>query len=195
VPSTSDTIQEVSVKSLFLLIPALAVVGAAIPTAAVAQQRGTQAQQADNARQAAELRARFDQADVRIGKAERSKAISRPRAIKLRQQVAQSRQSMTGLSRRQGFVSAAELASYNRTLDAIDVELDRRGVERSYGNDALLSAEMIAFQKVDARLGYRDARFEYDAEECAVYQGKAPDGKVRRERLLSASGRPFCTSR
>lgn len=182
-------------KSLFLLAPVLALVGTAIPTAAIAQRNGSQVQRADNARQTADLRARFDQTNARIGKAEHSKAITRPRAATLRRQVAQSRQEMAKLSRRQGFVSAAELASYNRTLDVIDVELDRRGVERSYGNDMLPSAEMIAFQKVDARLRYRDARFEYDAQNCAVYQGKARDGRVRSERLLSEAGRPFCTRR
>ncbi len=52
---------------------------------------------------------------------------------------------------------------------------------------------MIAFRKVDARLRYRDARLEYDAKECAVYQGKAPNGQIRLERLLSEAGRPFCT--
>ncbi|QWM99324.1 hypothetical protein DGN21_08300 [Xanthomonas sp. MLO165] len=53
----------------------------------------------------------------------------------------QTQASMDRLSRQQGFVSAGELASYNRTLSAIDVELDRHGAARSYGNDALVASD------------------------------------------------------
>jgi hypothetical protein len=187
--------QEVPLKSFFLLVPALALIGATMPAGAAAQQPGTRAQQADNARQTADLRARLDLTDDRIAKGESRRAIPRARAAKLHGRIAQVRHGMTTRSRRQGLVSAAELASYHRTLGAIDVELDRRGVERNFGNDALPSAEVIAFQRVDARLRYRDARIEYDADECAVYQGRARDGQVRRERLLSSSGRPLCTRR
>lgn len=81
------------------------------------------------------------------------------------------------------------------TLGAIDIELDRRGVERSYGNDALPSAEATAFQKVDARLRYRNARIEHDARGCSVYQGTARNGRVRSEALRSLDGRPICTRR
>ncbi len=187
--------QEVPLKSFVILVPALALIGAAVPTDVAAQQRGTRAQQADNARQTADLRARFDLTDDRVASGERRKAITPARAAELHRQITRTRQRMTALSRRQGFVSAAELASYSRMLDVVDRELDRHGVERSYGNDALPSAEMIAFQRVDARLHYRDARFEYDADNCALYQGRARDGRIRRERLLSPEGQPFCTRR
>ncbi len=179
-------------------LPAIALSAGAmtiVSTAAVAQAQDMQAARARNVRATDTLKARIPLARDRIATGRRSGKVTRARAGQLDGQVSQVQASMTRLSRRQGFVSDAELASYNRTLDAIDVELDRRGVDRSYGNDALPSAEMIAFQKVDARLRYRDARFEYDAEQCALYQGKAPDGRIRRERLLSESGRPFCTRR
>jgi hypothetical protein len=44
---------------------------------------------------------------------------------------------MERLRRRQGFVSAAELASYDRMVMAVDAELGAGASGRSYGNDAL----------------------------------------------------------
>ena len=38
----------------------------------------------------------------------------------------------------------------------------------SFGNDGLPSAEVIAFQEVDKRLGYRNARIEFDAKDCVL---------------------------
>ncbi|WP_454281021.1 hypothetical protein [Sphingomonas sp. Marseille-Q8236] len=46
---------------------------------------------------------------------------------------------MTRLNKQQGFVSAAELASYNRSLGEVDVALDGYGVPRGYGNDGLVA--------------------------------------------------------
>lgn len=183
---------------LNMILPAIALsVGAMTigSTPSVAQAQSRQVARAENTRATNALKARIPLAQDRIAAGQRSGKVTRARAGQLTGQVSQLQASMTRLNRQQGFVSAAELASYNRTLDAIDTELDRRGVERSYGNDALPSAEMIAFRKVDARLRYRDARLEYDAKECAVYQGKAPNGQIRRERLLSEAGRPFCARR
>jgi hypothetical protein len=178
------------------LVPAMVALAAVVlvPQAASAQLRGTPAQQASNARDAAALRARLTEVDARIGVAQGSRAVTHTRASQLRRQLAQTRRSMTNLSRRQGFVSAAESASYTRTLDRITAELDRRGAPRSYGNDVLPSAEMTAFHQTDARLRYRDARIEYDDRNCAVYQGKTRDGRVRREPLLGA-GKPICVRR
>ncbi|MGC5799691.1 hypothetical protein [Sphingomonas sp. NFX23] len=181
-------------KATVPILAALAVV-AGLQAQASAQREGTSTQRADNLRATADLKARIETTDARITTAQRGGKITRTRATALRRQVSRTQASMTRLSRQQGFISAAELASYERTLAAIDVELDRRGVERSYGNDMLPSAETIAFQKVDARLKYRNARIEYDARSCAVYQGTARDGRVRTEPLLSPEGRPICTRR
>lgn len=63
---------------------------------------------------------------------------------------------------------------------------------RSYGDDALPSAETTAFQQVDARLRYGGARIERDARNCAVYRGTAPDGTVRTEPLRDPAGQPIC---
>jgi hypothetical protein len=124
------------IMQLFLALgSALALAGLAVPAAASAERRGTQAQRADNSRRSADLLARMGQVDARIGEAERSRAIGRPRATDLRRQIARTRQDVTSLSRKQGFVSAAELASYNRTLGTIDVELDNRGVPRRIDRD------------------------------------------------------------
>ena len=62
----------------------------------------------------------------------------------------------------------------------------------SYGNDALPSAEVLAFQRVDARLKYRNATIERDAANCAVYRGTASDGQVRSEPLTNEAGQPIC---
>lgn len=158
----------------------------------MAQQRGTPAQQAQNARAAADMRSRMQAADERIVATQRRGKITAARSAQLRRQVAQTRQSMMRLTREQGFVSAAELASYDRTLRAIDSELSNNATTHSYGNDALPSAEVIAFQRADARLHYRNARIEHDGRGCAVYQGTAPNGQVKRVPLLDASNRPLC---
>lgn len=63
------------------------------------------------------------------------------------------------------------------------------------GNDALPSAEVIAFQKADSRLKYGNARIEHDDSSCALYQGTAPDGQVKREPLLDGAGKPICARR
>ncbi len=60
------------------------------------------------------------------------------------------------------------------------------------GNDALPSAQVIAFQKADTRLGWRGAHVEWDERTCAVYRGFAPDGVERQEPLLDEGGRPIC---
>lgn len=62
----------------------------------------------------------------------------------------------------------------------------------SYRNDALPSSEVIAFQAADARLKYQNARIEFDAKDCAFYQGIASDGKVRSTPLLNPQGQPIC---
>lgn len=102
---------------------------------------------------------------------------------------------MVGFERQQGFVSAAELASYDRLVVGIDAELGDVSGRRSYGNDALPSAEVKAFQRLDKRLSYRDARIEYDAKGCAVYQGRARNGRIRQEVLRDPRGRAICPRR
>lgn len=106
---------------------------------AATQQHGMQAQRSDNLRATQNLRARISATTKRISEGKRSGAVPHAGAAVLQRQVAQTQASMGRLSRRQGFVSAGELASYNRTLGAIDVELDRLGVARSYDNDMLVT--------------------------------------------------------
>jgi len=131
------------------------------PTVAVsAQQHGTKAQRASNIHAPADLRARIGTTGERITEAQRGGAITSARAATLRRQVGQTQASMNSLSRQQGFVSAAELASYNRTLGAIDVELDRRGVARSYGNDGLVAS--------DNKGQVRDFRYDCQNEPVAI---------------------------
>jgi len=131
------------------------------PTVAVsAQQHGAQAQQASNARASSDLRARIGTTGERITKAQRSGAITSARAAALQRQVGQTQSSMNRPTRQQGFVSAAEWASYNRTLGAIDIEFDRRGVARSYGNDALVAS--------DSNDQARDFRYDCQNEPVAI---------------------------
>lgn len=110
------------------------VMGMMMPGVALAQQGGTQVQRAENMRVTKALSAHIASTDARVREAQATRKITPARATTLQGQIAQSRQSMVRLSKQQGFVSAAELASYNRTLETIDAELDRRGVARSYGN-------------------------------------------------------------
>ncbi|KAB0523737.1 hypothetical protein FHR59_001705 [Xanthomonas arboricola] len=127
-------------RTLFSVAFGLAVVTTS--TAAVAaQQYGTQPQRESNDRATADLRTRIGATGERIEEALRGGAITSVRATTLQRQVEQTQASMDRLSRQQGFVSAGELASYNRTLSAIDVELDRHGAARSYGNDALVASD------------------------------------------------------
>lgn len=125
--------------NLFALAAAITTVG--LPGHAIAQSQGTQAQRSANLRATADLRARLGATEQRIAEGQRSGAITRARAAALRQQVAQTRASMTRLNRQQGFVSAAELASYNRTLGTIDGVLDRGGVARRNGHGMAVAGE------------------------------------------------------
>jgi len=126
-------------KQPFALVAAVAI-GLMMPGVAFAQQGGTQAQRAENMQAATALHTRIDATQARIENARRTHKIARARATALNLQIAQTRQSMTRLGKQQGFVSAAELASYNRTLGTIESELDQRGVARSYGKDMLPAA-------------------------------------------------------
>ena len=126
-------------KGVMTISAALAVL-TITPVAAIAQSGGTQAQRSANLRTANDLRGRIATADVRITTAQRNRAITPARAATLRRQITQVQSDMARRVRQQGFVSAGELASYNRTLGEIDVALDHRGVERGYGNDALVAS-------------------------------------------------------
>ena len=120
-----------------LTVAAGIALAASSPAMALAQHAGTAAQRQDNGHATADLRARIGTTEARVAKAERSRKITPARATALRRQIVQVRRSMTSLAAQQGFVSAAELASYNRALGGIDTELDGRGVERGYGKDML----------------------------------------------------------
>lgn len=110
-------------KRVILLIAAATTLVAVAPGAALAQYQGTRSQRADNAHERSDLSDRIADLDTRIGAAQASSAITRTRASELRRQLSKTRQSFTHSTRSQGFVSAAESASYNRTLDAIDTQL------------------------------------------------------------------------
>ncbi|RFC61787.1 hypothetical protein DYI37_19330 [Fulvimarina endophytica] len=60
-------------------------------------------------------------------------------------------------------------------------------------NDMLPSAEVTAFQQIDRRLGYSNARIEYDSNNCAVYQGMAPNGRIARVPLKDRSNQQICS--
>ncbi len=116
---------------------AVGAMGLMTPSIAVAQHGATHTERAENTRATKALGARITATEARVRTAQSTGKITRARATTLQRQIAQSRRSMTQLGKQQGFVSAAELASYNRTLGTIDTELDGRGVARSFGNDML----------------------------------------------------------
>ncbi|WP_028964953.1 hypothetical protein [Sphingomonas phyllosphaerae] len=180
-----------------LLLPVTALLAIVTGTAspAVAQFRDNQAYRPSNAQQTKDMRSRLAAAIDRVRVTEQHGKLSPARSAALRNQLMQAQRQMVGFERQQGFVSAAELASYDRLVVGIDAELGDVSGRRSYGNDALPSAEVKAFQRLDKRLSYRDARIEYDAKGCAVYQGKARSGRIRQEVLRDPRGRAICPRR
>ncbi|MDN4634357.1 hypothetical protein QCD71_22830 [Sphingomonas sp. PsM26] len=110
-----------------------------IPPAATAQAQGVQTARAENSRKTDALKTRIVTVQARVAEGRRSGKVTRTRAARLTRQVSLLQESMTHLKRKQGFVSAAELASYNGTLGEVDVALDSYGVPRSYGNDGLVA--------------------------------------------------------
>lgn len=112
---------------------------AAVPATAIAQTHSIQAAHARNGQAADALKARIATVQTRVAEGRRSGKVSRAQASRLERQVTQVRTSMTRLNRKQGFVSAAELATYNRTLGQVDVALDGHGVPRGYGSDGLMA--------------------------------------------------------
>lgn len=184
-------------KIRITLLSALAVLASAptLTAPATAQQPAVRPYRPNNAQATADMRSRLAAAIDRVRVMQQHGKLTPARSAALQRQIARAQSDMAQLKRRQGFVSAAQLATYGRLVEGVDAELSASANGRSYGNDALPSAEVTAFQKVDARLHYRDARIDYDAKECAVYQGVGPDGRVHREPLMDASRRPICTRR
>jgi hypothetical protein len=178
-----------------LALPILATLSlaSAMPGSALAQQRGNHAQRAQNAQDTANMRMRLDAAIERVKLTEQHGKISPARSTAVRRQLAQAQRELEQQRRRQGFVSTAQLAVYARLVVAVDAELGAGASGHAYGNDALPSAEVTAFKRADARLRYRNASIQYDANNCAVYQGTARDGRVRREPLRGDNNRPICT--
>lgn len=123
-----------------LTIIAAGALGMMMPGVALAQRGGTQSQRAENMRATTALAGRIASTEARIKEAQATRKIIPARATALQRQIAVYRQSMARFSKQQGFVSAAELASYNRALGTIDTELDRLGVAPSHGKHMLQTA-------------------------------------------------------
>ena len=141
------------------------------------------------------MRSRIDATIERVKVTEQHGKISPVRSSAVRRQLVQAQSEMARLSRLQGFVSAAELASYDRMIVGVNAELGAGALGHASGNDALPSAEVTAFQRVHARRNYRLARIEYDAKGCAVYQGTTRGGQMQREPLRDPAGQQICTRR
>lgn len=62
----------------------------------------------------------------------------------------------------------------------------------SYGNDALPSREVLAFQKMDKELKFKNARIEYDKNSCTVYEGLNAKGEKEQRPLLDKNGKQIC---
>ena len=177
-----------------LLLPVMSlVIAVTAPEMAAAQQRRHAVTTSGAAQQTADMRSRIAAAIDRVRVAAQHGKVVPARSAALRRQLGQAQRDLANLSRRQGTVGTAELARYDHLVTRVDTELSGNASMRSYGNDALPSAEMLAFDRVDARLHYRNARIEYDDQECALYQGTAPDGRLGRERLRNSKGQPICT--
>jgi hypothetical protein len=179
-----------------LLLPAIALIAVPVlssPT--TAQQRNASAYRASNAQATIDMRARMAAAIDRVAVTEGRGKLSPARAAGLRERIVRARRQMAGFERQQGFVSAAELASYDRLLVGINAELGAVAGKRPHDSDTLRGAEMLAFQRIDKRLGYRNARIDHDTKGCAIYRGITHGGRDRREPLRDPRGRPICPRR
>ena len=58
--------------------------------------------------------------------------------------------------------------------------------------DALPSAEPVAFQRVEARLGYAEARIDFEASTCAAQSATGPGDAPCSEPPLDEAGRRIC---
>lgn len=62
----------------------------------------------------------------------------------------------------------------------------------SYGNDMVPSAEVVAFERADARLNHANAQIGRDADGCATYSATLPIGTPYSELLRDEAGRTIC---
>ncbi len=110
-------------KQTALFLAAAAMVASLAPGGASAQRHGTQAQRALNAEDRADLLERIRSMETRINAARADGMLTRTKASILQRKLVTTRQSYQNVTRSQHFLSAAESASYNRTLDHIDAQL------------------------------------------------------------------------
>ncbi len=110
-------------KQTIFSFPAAAMVVALVPGGALAQHHGTQAQRALNDEDRADLLARIRSMETRITAARANGTLTRTKASILQRKLVTTRQSYQKVTRSQHFLSAAESASYNRTLDDVDAQL------------------------------------------------------------------------
>lgn len=97
------------------------------PSCAVTQQRALKAStggQIKDPRQA-RISMRVNILEADIGTARKARRISAAQAQRLERRVAAVRRGSDRLTRQQGFLSAAERASYDRALDAVALQLCR----------------------------------------------------------------------
>lgn len=184
-----------NVRQLLIPVAAVLTMAPAFAVPASAQQQPVRPYRPNNTQATIDMQSRLSAAIDRVRVAEQHRTITPARSTALRRQLVSAQRDMARFKRRQGFVSAAQLATYGRLVESVDAELGAGPRTLSYGNDGLPSREVTAFQKMDARLHYRDARIEYDGRNCAVYQGVGPDGRTRREPLLDEARRPLCSPR
>lgn len=110
-------------KQTTLSLALAAMVAALVPGGASAQHKGTQAQRALNAEDRADLLERIRSLETRTAAARTNGTLTRTKASILQRKLVTTRQSYQKVTRSQRFLSAAESASYNRTLDDIDAQL------------------------------------------------------------------------
>lgn len=95
-----------------------------VPVAAEAQSH--RSAKRENRAESRDVDARMGQTIGAVTAAEGRGKISGARANEIRDMIDQMRADYSRNKQAQGFVSAGELASYNRSLDKVDRELSRR---------------------------------------------------------------------
>ncbi|MBB5735805.1 hypothetical protein FHT09_001504 [Xanthomonas arboricola] len=65
--------------------------------------------------------------------------------------------------------------------------------EHKIDDGGLPSAEVKAFERAQTQYQYKDARIEWDATNCAVYEGTAPNGRRQQQPLTKDNGERICS--
>ncbi|MBB6132657.1 hypothetical protein HD842_000768 [Massilia aurea] len=85
--------------------------------------------------------------------------------------------------------SALAILTFSIAVTGCASNTDR---EVSFGDDMLKSQDMISFEENHRIFNYKNARFEWDGKNCAVYRGEDKSGKTIDQPLRDINKEPIC---